>query len=100
MWKLILDKLNAAILTHWSQVVSLILGALLGVFVLAGLMSCSAVTAVEEGVSNVDGKLRDIPYAGRVYEIPSNLVGDVYNLGKDTVEGVVDVITPDEEGDE
>lgn len=77
--------------------VSFVLGALLGIFVLAGLMSCSTVTAVEEGVSNIDGKLRDIPVAGRVYAIPSNLVGDVYTLGKDGIEAVVEVVAPAEE---
>ena len=76
---------------------SFVFGALLGIFVLAGLMSCSAVTAVEEGVSNIDGKIRDIPVAGRVYAIPSNVVSDVYNLGKDGIEAVGEVFTPDEE---
>ena len=92
MWKTILSNINSLILANWKTLFTFVLGALAGLF----LLSCSAVTAVEETVSDVDGKIRDIPYAGRVYEIPSNLVGDVYNLGKDTIEGVVDVVTPDE----
>ena len=96
MWKQILSNVNAAILANWSQLVSFVFGALLGIFVLAGLMSCSTIAAVEEGVSNIDGKIRDIPVAGRVYAIPSNVVSDVYNLGKDGIEVVVDVVTPDE----
>ena len=73
MWKQILSNVNAAILANWSQLVSFVFGALLGIFVLAGLMSCSTIAAVEEGV-----------------------VSDVYNLGKDGIEVVVDVVTPDE----
>jgi len=96
MWKLILSNINNLILANWKTLFTFALGILAGTF----LLSCSAVTSVEETVSDVDGKIRDIPYAGRVYEIPSNLVGDVYNLGKDTVEGVVHIVTPDSEDSE
>ena len=96
MWKTILSNINALILENWKNLFWLVVGALAGIF----LLSCSAVTSVEETVSDVDSQIRDIPYAGRVYEIPSNLVSDVYNLGKDSVEAVVDVVSPGDEGSE
>lgn len=96
MWKTILSNINALILASWKSIFMFVCGAVAGIF----LLSCSAVTAVEETVSDVDSQIRDIPYAGRVYEIPSNLVGDVYGLGKDVVEGVVDVVTPEEDSEE
>ena len=36
MWKQILDKIKAALLSHWSELVWFVIGAALGVFVLAG----------------------------------------------------------------
>jgi len=36
MWKQILGKVKAALLSHWSELVWFVIGAALGVFVLAG----------------------------------------------------------------
>jgi len=97
MWKQILANVNAAILRNWSSLVWFVLGAVLGAFFLGGMVSCTAVTSIEEGVSNVDDTIRDVPVLGRVYALPSDVVSGVYNLGKDGVETVVDVVTPDGE---
>lgn len=39
MWKQILGKISAALLSHWSELVWFLIGAALGVFFLAGFVT-------------------------------------------------------------
>ena len=41
MWKQILTKINAALLSHWSQLVWFVLGTLMGAVLLGGMVGCS-----------------------------------------------------------
>jgi len=53
MWNTILEKVKAGMLVYWSQVVWFVLGALLGVVLLGGLVSCTTVGNAYEGVKSV-----------------------------------------------
>ena len=95
MWKQILTKVNEALLTHWSQFVWFVLGTLIGIFFLAGLVSCTAIQPAWEGVKGV---------TDTAVTTTENVVTDVYQGAKSaivtgveavegTVEGAYDVVT-------
>ena len=94
MWKQILTKINASLLANWSQLVWFVLGALMGLFVLGGLVSCQAVDATKAGLTSIDDTVRDVPFVGAVYAIPSNVVQGVYGVAEGVVTDTVELVIP------
>ena len=97
MWKQILTKINASLLANWSQLVWFVLGALAGLFLLGGLVSCQAIEPIKAGLTSVDDTVRDVPYVGAVYAIPSNVVQGVYGVAEGVVTDTVELVIPSEE---
>jgi|TARA_R110000744_G_scaffold322696_2_gene428639 hypothetical protein len=96
MWKQILTKINASLLANWSQLVWFVLGSLLGVFFLGGFVSCQAIEATKGGLTSIDDTVRDVPYVGAVYVIPSNAVQGVYGVVEGVVTDTIDLVTPND----
>jgi len=83
MWKQILTKINTALLTHWSQLVWFVLGAVLGVFVLGGLVSCTAIQPAWDGTKEITNTM--------VNTVENTMTG-VYQGGKSVVSSTVGAV--------
>ena len=95
MWKEILTNVNAAILRNWSSLVWFVLGALLGVFFLGGLISCSVVgpawDGVKDGTNTVVTTGEDVVTS--VYQGGKGLIGDGVGAVEGVVEGGYNLVT-------
>jgi len=88
MWKSILSKVNASLLTHWSQLVWFVVGALVGTVLLGGLVSCRTVEKAWDGTKGTGAAI--LGGTESVLGAGYQGVKDVGNAALGTVEGVVE----------
>ena len=95
MWKSILSKVNASLLTHWSQLVWFVVGALVGTVLLGGLVSCTTVEKTWEGTKGTGaailGGAEGILDAG--YQGAKSVGGAALGTVEGVVEGVIEDAT-------
>lgn len=106
MWKKILKKFNRGVLASWSQLLWFVLGAILGVALFGGQVSCTTVENAWGGVKDT-GKAVVDGTAGAVGATWDGAVGvgsAVVGTGEAVVAGVatdvqsaVDVVTGDKD---
>tara|TARA_R110000851_G_scaffold9984_1_gene36597 strand:+ start:2215 stop:2535 length:321 start_codon:yes stop_codon:yes gene_type:complete len=93
MWKSILSKVNAALLTHWSQLVWFVIGALVGTVLLGGLVSCRTVEKTWEGTKGTGAAI--LGGAESVLDAGYQGAKAVGSAALGTVEGAVEGVVED-----
>ena len=95
MWNQILSKVKAVILTNWSQFVMFILGALVGIFFLAGLVGCAVVQPAWDGVKGVTSVVVDEAegLAVGAYGVVKDTTVSVAGTAESAVQGTYNLIT-------
>ena len=95
MWKQILTKVNTALLAHWSQLVWFVLGVVLGVFVLGGLVSCTAVQPAWDGTKEITSTVADTVEGtvSGVYQGVKSAVVSGVEAAEGVVEGTYELVT-------